>query len=67
MNQRAAYEILFCGGIMDGQRSRRVTLPVYIEIVTQDEWGCHSQIRYRQAGLLAEEQLAIYEIDSGLH
>lgn len=67
MNERVAYQILFCGGIMDGHRSRQVNLPVYIEIVTEDEWGDHSQVRYRQAGLLDEEQLAIYEIDTGLH
>ena len=64
---RKTFEIMFCGGVLDGHRSKRTSLPSFIEVVIQDGMGLQNEVRYRHAGEVDEGGMAIYELDSGLH
>jgi hypothetical protein len=61
------FHIFFCGGPMDGQHSTHPALPECIAVVTEDDSGCSVETSYRPAGTVANGELTIYEVDTGLH
>jgi hypothetical protein len=66
-SENRLFQILFCGGVLDGHRSSRESLPISIEVVVQDGLGFRNEVRYRNAGVVLDGRIAIYELDTGLH
>jgi hypothetical protein len=67
VSDKTSFDILFCGGVLDGHRWTQYSLPASIEVVVQDGTGFRNEVRYRNAGVIDEGRIAIYELDSGLH